>query len=161
DTSVARYALAAVLGPRLGMCQGLALGLGRKRRNDATLHQPAGFALVDEMLLEDLGVNPKWGVVVEARGQGIRGSPTGGPIAAIGKSGDRGGQAEHGNRREKQVFHRSLHLLQSGRMSGLDETEDALGRALGRYPDGAVPYPSGSECNAASQRTRARRSRGD
>jgi hypothetical protein len=43
------------------------------------------------MLLEDLGVLAKRGVVVEARGQGIRGIHTVGVVAAIGKSGDRGG----------------------------------------------------------------------
>jgi hypothetical protein len=91
DASVARYALAAVLGLRLGMRQGLALGLGREQGSDTTLRLPAGFVLVGEMLLDDLGLNPKWGVVVEAWGQGIRGSLTGGPIAAIGKSGDGGG----------------------------------------------------------------------
>src|ERR1700752_2468585 len=66
DASVARYALAVALGLRLGMRQGLALCLGRERRNDATLHQRAGFALVGEMLLDDPGMYPKRGVVVEA-----------------------------------------------------------------------------------------------
>jgi hypothetical protein len=106
DTSVARDALAVVLGLRLGMRQGLALGLGRERRNDATLHQGTGFALVGKVLLDDPGIYPKRGVVVETGRQGIRGSLTGGPIAAIGKSGDRGGQAEHGNRHEENMFHR-------------------------------------------------------
>src|ERR1700722_14331112 len=87
DTSVARYALAVVLGLRLGMRQ----GLGREQGSDTTLRLPAGFTLVGEMLLEDLGVNPKRGVVVEARGQGIRGLQPVLVVAANGKSGDGGG----------------------------------------------------------------------
>src|ERR1700688_3715607 len=81
-----RWALAAWCG----LC--LRLGLGRDRGNHPTLHQPAGLTLVGEMLLDDLGVNSKRGVVVEAWGQGICGVRTVHRIA-FGKSGD-GGSAE-------------------------------------------------------------------
>jgi hypothetical protein len=67
--AVISFLLAVVLGLRLGMRQGLALGLGREQRSDTTLRLRTGFTLVGEMLLKDLRILAKRGVVVEAWGQ--------------------------------------------------------------------------------------------
>ena len=48
---------------------GRGLGLGREHGRDTTLRLPAFFTLVGEMLLDDVRMYPKWGAVLEARGQ--------------------------------------------------------------------------------------------
>src|SRR5258705_404647 len=105
-----RWALAA----RCGLCLrlGLGRGLGRGRRSDPTLHLPAGFALVGEILLEDLRMLAKRGRVVEALGQGSGGIHTFGVVAAIGKSGDGGGAEAQGQSKGKNCgLHHGLSLL--------------------------------------------------